>query len=165
MSWLHVFDSWPSPPQSCPAGALPSCRKSFFLHDLFSLLMGVSKANYSVSITSSSTENLEHWEPAHVDALYLCWQQWAGGAGATSPLLLWLATSRQAQATMDAPLQLAATQILRPLGHQAKHMLMNQTICLLHPPKSRRSLQISELIWFCPLKRDKTTVSFLWVSR
>lgn len=111
--------------------------RDFVLHHLFSLLMEISKVTHNVSPPQASTENLDHREPAHVDALYFCWEQWAGGAGATSPLLVWLATSWQAQAPVDAPPQLASMLILRPLGHQAKHVSMNQTICLLHPPKSR----------------------------
>jgi len=115
----------------------PVARGHFVLHRLFPLLMGVSKVTHNISPPPASTGKPERQASAHVEALYFRWKWWAGGAGGTSPLLVWLATSWQAQARMNAPPQLASTQILYPPGHQAKHVPMNQTICLLHPPKSR----------------------------
>ena len=113
----------------------PVARGHFVLHRRFPLLMGVSKVTHNISPPPASTGKPERQAPAHVEALYFRWKWWAGGAGGTSPLLVWLATSWQAQARMNAPPQLAST-----------HQL---------PGRLGPTRELAPWVWFLTLPRQK----------
>lgn len=157
MSWLHVFDSWPSPPQRCSAGALPSCKKGFYPPlPLFSADGGYLK----------STRVSQYQHQAQ--------KTWSTGSQHTWMSCICVGSNGLVVLEQHHHCCYGCQQYGKPKPWQTLHFSWQRCRCcvLLVTKQSTFSwtkpfacftllspgwpLQISELIWFCPLQRDKS---------